>query len=154
MLHVLAAFVMLLTAAEQQAAIHQQRNSKGNAAASSIERSNTNPSLPPALPYTAVVLLTGIDRVSLPVVVRVFSICFVVFLMRETALPRLSFVIAISMRYAGFNVGQRVVVRFREFGFSVVVSLLRFRVSVPVVMFAVMRLGFGFAEIGLSLRLR
>lgn len=85
------------------------------------------------LPYTVLVLFIGENRVSLPVVVRVFSICFVVFLMRKTALPRLSFVIAISMRYAGFNVGQRVVVRVREFGFSVVVSLMRFRVLHPVV---------------------
>lgn len=89
--------------------------------------------IPPVLPYTVRVLLTGINAVVVPVVLRVFSICFVVFLMRETALPRLSFVIAISMRYAVFNVGQRVAVRFREFGFSVVVSLMRFRVSVPVV---------------------
>lgn len=74
--------------------------------------------------------------------------------MRKTALPRFSFVVFISMRDAGFNVGQRVVFRFREFSFSRVVSFMRFRVSHPVVMFALRCLGFGFAEIGFSLRLR
>lgn len=49
----------------------------------------------------------------LPVVVRVRFRLFVVFLMRRTALPRLSFVVFISMRDAGLNVGQRVVFRFR-----------------------------------------
>ena len=53
--------------------------------------------------------------------------------MRRTALPRLCFVMFISMRDAGLNVGQRVVVRFRLFGFSRVVSLMRFRVSHPVI---------------------
>lgn len=100
------------------------------------------PSLPPVLPYTAVVLFTGISRVVLPVVLRVFLRCVVVFLMRKTALPRFVFVIAISMRYAGFNVGQRVVVRFREFGFSVVFSLMRFRVSHLVVVYLLRCLGF------------
>jgi hypothetical protein len=92
------------------------------------------------------VLFTGKNAVVLPVVVRVRFRLFVVFLMRETALPQFSFVVFISMRYAGFNVGQRVAVRFREFGFSVVVSLMRFRVSHPVVAFALLCLGFGFAR--------
>lgn len=87
-------------------------------------------------------LFTGISRVVLPVVVRVRFRGFVVFLMRETALPRLSFVVCISMRDAGLNVGQRVVVRFREFGFSVVFSLMRFRVLLPVVVYLLRCLGF------------
>ena len=52
-------------------------------------------------------LFTGIDSVLFPVV-RVFLRCVVVFLMRRTALPRLCFVVFISMRDAGLNVGQRV----------------------------------------------
>lgn len=82
------------------------------------------------------------NRVVLPVVVRVRFRGFVVFLMRRTALPRLCFVVAISMRDAGLNVGQRVLFRFREFGFSVVFSLMRFRVSHPVVVYLLRCLGF------------
>ena len=76
-----------------------------------------------------------IDRepVSLPVVLRVFLRCVVVFLIRETALPQFSFVVCISIRFAGFIVGQRVVLIVPRVGFSVVVSLMRYRVSLPVV---------------------
>ena len=62
--------------------------------------------------------------------------------MRETALPRLCFVVFISMRYAVCELGQRVVFRFREFGFSVVFSLMRFRVSHLVVVYLLRCLGF------------
>ena len=60
------------------------------------------------LPYTVQRVITHKKRRINPVVVRVRFRLFVVFLMRRTALPRLCFVIAISMRYAGLNVGQRV----------------------------------------------
>lgn len=78
-------------------------------------------------------LFTGKNAVVLPVVVRVRIRCFVVFLMRRTALPRLCFVVFISMRDAGLNVGQRVLLIVPRVGFSVVFSLMRFRVSHPVV---------------------
>lgn len=89
-------------------ASRQQRNSKENAAELSIERSNPATLLSGYLPYTVLVLFTGISRVVLPVVVRVRFRGFVVFLMRRTALPQFSFVVFISMRDAGLNVGQRV----------------------------------------------
>lgn len=90
----------------------------------------------------------------LPVVVRVRFRGFVVFLMRENVGLRFGFVVCISIRFAGFVVGQRVLLIVPRVGFSVVVFVLRYRVSHPVVMFIATGLGFGFAEIGLSLRLR
>ena len=86
-------------------------------------------------------LFIGENRVVLPVVLRVFFLCFVVFLMRETALPRLC-VVAISMRDAGLNVGQRVLLIVPRVGFSVVFSLMRYRVLLPVVCFVLRCLGF------------
>ena len=44
--------------------------------------------------------------------------------MRRTALPRLWFVVAISMRDAGLNVSQRVLLIVPRVGFSVVVFSL------------------------------
>lgn len=65
------------------------------------------------LPYTVLVLFIGENRVVLPVVVRVRFRLFVVFLMRKNVGLRIGFVVCISIRDAGLNVGQRVVVRFR-----------------------------------------
>ena len=62
--------------------------------------------------------------------------------MRRTALPRLCFVVFISMRDAGLNVGQRVLLIVPRVGFSVVFSLMRFRVLLPVVVCFAVRLGF------------
>ena len=53
--------------------------------------------------------------------------------MRETALPRFGFVVCISMRDAGFNVGQRVLLIVLLVGISVVFTLMRDLVSHPVV---------------------
>ena len=76
------------------------------------------------------------------VVVRVRFRLFVVFLMRETALPRFGFVVCISMRYAVLNVGQRVVFALRLLVVLRDLFALRLLVSHPVVAFALLRLGF------------
>ncbi len=78
-------------------------------------------------------LFTGINAVLLPVVLRVFFLRVVVFLMRETALPRLCFVACISMRYAVLNVGQRVVFVLRLLVVLRDLFVLRLLVSHPVV---------------------
>lgn len=87
-------------------------------------------------------LFTGIDSVLFPVVLRVFLRCVVVFLMRETALPRFSFVVCISMRYAVCELGQRVVFALRLLVVLRDLFALRLLVLLPVVAFALLRLGF------------
>ncbi len=87
-------------------------------------------------------LFTGINAVVLPVVVRVRFRLFVVFLMRETALPRLCFVVCISMRYAVLNVGQRCLVALRLLVVLRDLFALRCRVYVPVVVYLLRCLGF------------
>ncbi len=78
-------------------------------------------------------LFTDINAVLFPVVLRVFFRLFVVFLMRETALPRLCFVAYISMRYAVCELGQRVVFALRLLVVLRDLFVLRLWVSHPVV---------------------
>lgn len=87
-------------------------------------------------------LFTGIDSVLFPVVLRVFLRCVVVFLMRETALPRLCFVVCISMRYAVCELGQRCLVALRLLVVLRDLFALRCRVYVPVVVYLLRCLGF------------
>lgn len=114
-------------------ASHQQRNSKGNTAVDSIERFNPADLLSAYLPYTVHTQFNEPILYAIDVVVRVRFRLFVVFLMRRTALPRFGFVVAISMRDAGLNVGQRVLLIVPRVSFSVVFSLMRLLVSHPVV---------------------
>lgn len=74
--------------------------------------------------------------------------------MRKTALPLFISVVFISMRDAGFNVGQRCLLRCVLLVISRVVFLMRFRVSVPVVVLLLRALGSVLRVIGFSLRLR